>query len=128
MQTSAATTVPSIVARGIVRPGSSTLSAGTVADSRPSSAQRASVAAAVVAVEGERRRRERREALPPDEEAAHQRHRQQGQQLQDGGHRLDPARGPHAPAVDEGQQPDDGDRDQPRPRAPRAIQGANALV
>ena len=48
VQTRAVTTVPSIVARGMVRAGSSTLSAGTVADSKPSSAQSARVAAAVI--------------------------------------------------------------------------------
>ena len=47
-QMSAVTTVPSRVARGMMRPGSRTLLAGIVADSRPSSAQRVSVAAAVV--------------------------------------------------------------------------------
>ena len=48
MQTRAVTTVPSIVARGMVRSGSSTFSAGTVADSKPRSAQSARVAAAVI--------------------------------------------------------------------------------
>jgi hypothetical protein len=48
VQTRAVTTVPSIVARGMVRAGSSTVSAGTVADSKPSSAQSARVAAVVI--------------------------------------------------------------------------------
>jgi hypothetical protein len=48
MQMSAVMTVPSKVARGMVRPGSRTLLAGMVADSRPRSAQSVSVAAAVV--------------------------------------------------------------------------------
>src|SRR4051812_31098607 len=47
--TNAATNVPSNVARGIVRCGSMTCSAGTVADSSPSSAHKVSVAEAVTA-------------------------------------------------------------------------------
>ncbi len=48
MQMSAVMMVPSSVARGMTRPGSRTLFAGMVADSRPSSAKSVSVAAAVV--------------------------------------------------------------------------------
>ena len=40
--------IPAIVARGIVRAGSRTCSAGTVADSSPSNAHKVSVAAAVM--------------------------------------------------------------------------------
>lgn len=46
LQIRAVTTVPKSVANGMVRPGFATFSAGTVADSRPSNAQRASVALA----------------------------------------------------------------------------------
>ena len=46
---SAVTSVPHSVARGMLRFGSMTLSAGTVADSSPSSAHSVSVADAVIA-------------------------------------------------------------------------------
>src|SRR5882757_8612184 len=46
-QISAVTTVPSNVAMGMARPGSATLSAGMVADSRPNKAHSVKVAAAV---------------------------------------------------------------------------------
>ena len=47
MYTSAVTRVPMMVERGMVRSGSATSSAGTVADSRPMNAHRVSAAAAV---------------------------------------------------------------------------------
>ena len=75
--------VPHSVARGIVRCGSMTLSRGTVADSRPSSAHSVSVADAVTA-ESERLRLhlDDRGVLRADEDQREHDDREQRQELE----------------------------------------------